>query len=145
MHRGVEEQARQKEGPFRPEGVDGRQLEVALLEEHQVGLVDQSGQVVGVAIIRYGAGGVRQKGQFALLVVIRRLKLAIGGGGVAPRAGEDRAQFLADIPTRAIHEQDAGKRLEQVRADGDRLQFVPKHGVQTVAEKGGRRGRKALM
>ncbi len=138
MHRGVEEQARQKEGAFPHHGVDGRQLEVALIEEHQVGRVDQSGQVVGVAIIRHGTGGVRQKGQFALLIVIRRLKLAIGGGGVAPRAGEDRAQLLADIPTRAIHEQDASKRLEQVRADRHRLQFVSKHGVQTVAEKDGR-------
>ncbi len=84
MHRGVEEQARQKEGPFHHEGVEGRELKIALIEEQQVGPVDQGRQMVRVAIIRHGAGGVRQKGQFALLVVIRRLKFAICGGGVAP-------------------------------------------------------------
>jgi len=112
VHRGVEEQAGQKEGPFRHESVEGRELEIALIEEQQVGLVAQGRQVVRVAIIRHGAGGVRQKHQFTLLVVIRRLELAIGGGGIAPRAGEDGAQFLANIPTRAVHEQDAGKWLE---------------------------------
>jgi hypothetical protein len=54
-------------------------------------------------------------------------------------------QLLADIPTRAVHEQDAGKRLEEGGVDRDRLQFVPEHFVQTKAEKGGGLGRKALM
>ncbi len=144
-HRGVEEQARQKEGAFHHDGVDGRELKIALIEEQQVRLVAQGREMVRVAIIRHGPGGVCQKGQFALLVVIRGLEFAIGGGGVAPRTGEDGTQFLADIPTRAVHQQDSGKWLKQVCAKRHRLQFVPEHRVQTVAEKGGRRGRKTLM
>jgi len=39
----------------------------------------------------------------------------------------------------------AGKRLQQLCANRHGLQFVPEDGMQTEEEKGGGRGRKALM
>ncbi len=74
----ADEQPRHKKGPFGHDGVEGREFKIALVDEQEVLLVHQGGEVVRIAIIQHGTGRVSQKDEFALLVVIRRLELTIG-------------------------------------------------------------------